>query len=131
MVIIFAQFSQFKDKNQSEQLVETAFENCFGVDTGITNEVNNKEATVSGKRYLTRKQGKSKSEQEMADIDRDTFDKGIISSQDSSSESERLHETVEKRKIIVNPAKMLTAADFNKDKSSNKRPGTKTRRKKK
>ena len=131
MVIILVQFNQIKDKNQSEQLVETAFQDCFGVDTGNTEEVNNKEATVSGKRYPTRKQGKSKSEQEMADIDKDTFDEGVISSQDSSSESESLYETVEKRKIRVNPTKMLTASDFNKDKSSNKGPGTNTKRKKK
>ena len=82
-----------------------------------------------GKRYPSRKPCKGKSDPVYVEVDKDSLKEGVISSQVSSSDNESVYETVKKRKICVNRPRLLTAADFNKDKSISKAQGGKNKKK--
>ena len=121
---IMLQVSQSKNINKPESVVEAAFDSCFGKDSN-----NTKDSIDLTKRYPSRRQCKDKNDQGNVDLDNDSLEEGVVSTQDSSSDNESLFETVEKRKIRINRPRTLNASDFNKDKGNLKGLGSKSKKK--
>ena len=108
---MIGQLNQNRNVTQPKNIVDAAFDKCLGVDAN-----NNKDSIELGKRYQSRKPCKGKNDSVCVEVNNDSLEEGVISSQVSSSDNESIYETVEKRKIHVNCPMLLTVADFNKDK---------------